>query len=289
MTRPKPAPHPHARPRRPQGQQTRGKTAGNRLRRVDILLQKYDPSLLMRRDGAFERAFFVDLGFGAMPTTTLESFRRLRSANPTLPALGVEIDPERVAAAKPFVGPGLDFRLGGFNLPLARWPDNQPEMARVVRAFNVLRQYEPAAVAPAYAHLAEHVLPGGLLVEGTSDPSGQLWVAHLMRRTEAIHSAPDAWQREVLVFSTNFRQGFDPGAFQAVLPKDLIHRVIPGEPIHDFMGAWRQATAMTAAYGVWGVRAWFVAAAHQLAQAGYVVNLRPHWLRKGYLIWTGGR
>jgi hypothetical protein len=285
MIRPKPAPHPHTRPRRPQGQQTRGKTAGNRLRRVDILLQRYDPSLLTRCDGGFERAFFVDLGFGATPTTTIESFTRLRSVNPTLPVLGVEIDPARVAAALPFVEPGLDFRLGGFNLPLAKWPDNQPEMARVVRAFNVLRQYEPEAVAPAYARLAEHVLPGGLLIEGTSDPPGQLWVAHLMRRTGAMPSARDAWRREALVFSTNFRQGFDPTAFQTVLPKDLIHRVVPGEPIHDFIAVWRHAAAMSAAQGVWGERAWFMAAAQQLARAGYAINLRPHWLHKGYLIW----
>lgn len=50
--------------------------------------------------------------------------------------VGVEIDPERVAAALPDRQPGLDFRLGGFNLPL-----EPGERAAVVRAFNVLRQY----------------------------------------------------------------------------------------------------------------------------------------------------
>lgn len=204
--------------------------------------------------------------------------------NPSLPVLGVEIDPERVAAAQPFVERGLDFRLGGFNLPLQRWPDNQPESVRAIRAFNVLRQYDPEAVAPAYARMAEGVLADGLLLEGTSDPPGQLWVAHVLRRTTASPSAPDAWRREVLAFSTNFRQGFDPSAFQAVLPKDLIHRVIPGEPIYDFFATWRQAAAMTAAQCVWGTRAWFIAAAQQLTREGYVVNLRPHWLRKGFLL-----
>lgn len=47
----------------------------------------------------FDRAFFVDLGYGATPATTLESLVRLRCVNPTLPVLGVEIDPTRVAAA----------------------------------------------------------------------------------------------------------------------------------------------------------------------------------------------
>lgn len=288
MIRPRPAPHPRSRPRRPQGHFTRGKTATNRLRRVDTFLLKYDPSLLARHDGEFRRAFFVDLGYGATPTTTIESFTRLRAVNPALSVLGVEIDSERVAAAQSFVLPGLNFRLGGFNLPLLSWPEGQPEMARVVRVFNVLRQYEPESVAPAYARLAESVLPGGLLVEGTSDPMGRLWVAHVMRRTEAMPAALNAWRREALVFSTNFRQGFDPRAFQAVLPKDLIHGVIPGAPIYDFFAAWQQAAAVTSAQGIWGARAWFVAAAQQLARAGYRINLRHHWLRKGYLIWSAG-
>ena len=255
------------------------------MRRVDLFLLKYDPHLLARCDGWFARAFFVDLGYGATPTTTLESLARLRSINPTLPVLGIEIDPDRVAAAQPYVEPGLDFRLGGFNLPLAAWPDHTPESVRVVRAFNVLRQYDAGAVAAAYAQLAACVLPGGLLIEGTSDPRGQQWVAHVLRRNIASPTAADAWRREALVFSTNFRQGFDPTTFQAVLPKDLIHRVVPGEPIYRFIEAWKRAVSLTASYRAWGMRAQFVAAAHHLAQAGYTINLRPHWLRKGFLLW----
>src|SRR5215218_3855080 len=142
LPRPKATPHPRSPSRRPQGQPTRGKTASNRLRRVDIFMMKYDPHLFRRSDGLFEQALFVDLGYGGTPATTLESLARLRTLNPNLPILGVEIDPERVAAAQPFVEPGLDFRLGGFNLPLARLADRAPERVRAVRAFNVLRQYE---------------------------------------------------------------------------------------------------------------------------------------------------
>jgi hypothetical protein len=286
MIRPKATPHPRSQPRRPLGQATRGKTASNRLRRVDTFLLKYDANLLARRDDPFARAFFVDLGYGATPTTTLESFARWRQHKLSLPVLGVEIDQARVTGALPFRAEGLDFRLGGFNLPLGKWPDDVPERARVVRAFNVLRQYEPEAVASAYARLAEGVLTGGLLIEGTSDPPGQVWVAHVMRRTDAAPAAADAWRREALVFSTNFRQGFDPALFQPVLPKDLIHRVVAGERIYDFFVAWKQAAAMTASQRVWGARAWFTAAAQQLAAAGYAINGRPHWLRKGFLLWT---
>lgn len=281
----KPKPHPRARPRRPEGQPTRGKTASNRLRRVDMFLLRYDPHLIARADGPFARAFFVDLGYGFEPVTTLESVARLRAINPALPVLGVEIDPERVAAAQPLVQPGVDFRLGGFNLPLAAWPDGAAETVRAVRAFNVLRQYAEAEVAPALARLAEAVLPGGLLIEGTSDPPGRIWAAHVLRRTHTtLDATGDAWQREALVFSTNFCGGFDPADFQAVLPKDLIHHMLPGEAVYAFFEAWKQAARATAAYQVWGARVWFGAAARALTGMGYRVNLRPGWLRKGFLL-----
>lgn len=281
MLRPKPRPHPLARPRRPQGQPTRGKTASNRLRRVDLFVLRYAPFLLARRDGPFARAFFVDLGYGAEPVTTLESLARLRTVNPALPVLGVEIDPARVAAAQPYVKPGVGFRLGGFNLPLGAWPDGEPETVRMVRAFNVLRQYDAGQIAPALAQLADGVLPGGLLIEGTSDPLGRIWVAHVLRRTQG---PGELWTREALVFSTNFRNGFDPAHFQPVLPKDLIQRVEPGEPIYTFFEDWKRAARISAAFQVWGARGWFVAAAHRLAEMGYRVNLRPGWLRKGFLL-----
>lgn len=285
MARPKPRLHPQAPLRRPQGQPTRGKTARNRLRRVDVLLARYDPALLRRTSGEFAHAFFVDLGFGATPITTLESAARLWRVNPNLPVLGVEIDPERVAAAQSAAGPRLEFRLGGFNLPLGKRATGEPEWARAVRAFNVLRQYEEDAVAPAYHQLAAGVLPGGLLIEGTSDPYGRLWTAHLLRRTQAAAGERAAWRHEGLVFSTNLRAPFDPLAFQAILPKDLIHHNLPGEPIHAFLLAWKQAAATAAPFQAWGPRGWFVAAARHLAGQGYRLNLRPHWLRKGYLIW----
>jgi hypothetical protein len=208
---------------RPQGQPTRGKTTQNRLRRVDLFLAWYAPSLLRRHDGAFADAWLVDLGYGAEPFTTLEMAQRLRRLNPRLPVLGVEIDPERVAAALPYADDLTHFRRGGFNLPLTPRPDGTPETVRAIRAFNVLRQYDEAAVAAAYAELAHGVLPGGLLVEGTSDPLGRHWVANVLRRAA---DAP-AWQPEALVFSTNFRGGWEPALFQAVLPKNLIHRMTP--------------------------------------------------------------
>jgi hypothetical protein len=268
---------------RPEGHATRGKTARNRLRRVDSFLLGYDPGLLSRDDGPFERAFFVDLGFGDEPVTTLESARRLRQANPTLPVLGVEIDPLRVEKAHPLADERTFFRLGGFNLLLGRWPDGVPETVRLVRAFNLLRQYSEGDVASAYERLFEQVLPGGLLIEGTSDPFGSLWVANVARKQAAARS----WAMEALVFSTNFRTGFDPAQFQPVLPKNLIHRVVPGEAVYQFFEAWKQAARETGGMQVWGPRQWFQASVRRLAERGYRVNLRRRWLGRGYLILHG--
>src|SRR5512147_2575061 len=170
---------PHIRvSKKPEGQTTRGKTASNRLRRVDNFILLYEPSLLTRTDGLFRHSMFVDLGYGFDARTTLESAERFRRINPSLPILGVEIDKERVDAALPYTDAITHFRVGGFNLPL------QPgETVRLVRAFNVLRQYEEKDFLPAYEVLAQYVLPGGLMIEGTSNPFGSIWCANLVRRT----------------------------------------------------------------------------------------------------------
>src|SRR5215207_7606668 len=129
---------PHSRvSKKPEGQLTRGKTASNRLRRVDSFILLYEPSLLTRTNGLFARALFVDLGYGFDARTTLESAARFRRANPDLPILGVEIEKERVEAALPYADDKTFFRRGGFNLPL-----KDGETVRSIRAFNVLRQYE---------------------------------------------------------------------------------------------------------------------------------------------------
>lgn len=266
--------HPLATPKKPQGQVTRGKTARNRLRQVDNFLLRYDPGLLTRSDGDFAASMFVDLGYGAEAVTTLESAERFRRLNPGLKVLGVEIDPERVAAALPFADSRTFFRLGGFNLPI------QPgETVRAMRAFNVLRQYEEGEVAFAWEQMARGMLPGGLLIEGTSSPTGAIWSANLLRRVET------GWEQEALIFFTNFHPGFDPELFQTILPKNYIHRVLPGEPIGEFFKAWKAAYAEASPMQTWGLRAWFAASAEGLTRRGYQINLRRKWLGKGWLIW----
>jgi hypothetical protein len=269
---------PHQRvSKKPEGQPTRGKTASNRLRRVDNFILLYEPSLLTRTDGLFADALFVDLGYGFDARTTLESAARFRRVNPDLPILGVEIEKERVEAALPYADEKTFFRLGGFNLPL-----KEGEHVRLIRAFNVLRQYEEKDFAPAYERLAQYVLPGGLMIEGTSNPFGSIWCANLVRKEETRRSA---WRFESLVFSTNFRMGFEITDFQAVLPKNLIHHVLPGEPIYDFLEAWKQSTAETSAMKAYGLRQWFMQSAESLAQKGYKINLQKKFLSRGWLSW----
>lgn len=262
-------------PHRSRGKVTRGKTARNRLRRVDTFLAIYDPGLIRRCDGDYRQAWFVDLGYGAEPFTTLESAANLRRANPSLRVLGVEIEPERVATAQPYADATTQFRLGGFDLPL-----EPGEHVRIIRAFNVLREYDESAVKRAHATLCDSLLPGGLLIEGTSDPFGRLWVANLLRK-----AAVGDIVSEGVLFSTNFRWGFSPEQFQSVLPKNYIHRMVDGEPIYDFLTAWKRSYLAVLPVRVWGPRQLFLAAARQLADSGHAIETQRRLLSKGYLLW----
>jgi hypothetical protein len=283
-----------ARSTRPLGEVTRGKTAPNRLRGVDAFLLRYADAHIRRTEGDWADAWTVDLGYGEEPTTTLEMARALRRINPQARVLGVEIDAARVEAAQGAGDALTHFRLGGFNLPLQRDANGQPERARLIRAFNVLRQYDEASVLPAWSRMMQSLLPDGLLIEGTSDPLGRLWVANVLRRQRPAAASgagaqpTEAGVLEALVFGTNFRTPFEPAAFKAVLPKNLIHRVEPGEAIHHLFGLWEQAARLQVAHRELGMRQWFVAAAESLADyaepSGWRVDIRRKWLRDGILI-----
>ena len=248
----------HIRHKRPLGETTRGKTACNRLRHLDIFMMLYDPFLITDRS----ESVVIDLGYGAEPFTTLEMAQRLRRLNPQLNVIGVEIEPDRVERAKPYIDELTDFRLGGFDIPLLRH-----ERVRLIRAFNVLRQYDESAVAESHTIMGHYLLPGGLLLEGTSDPFGRVTVANLLRKPL---SAPSDEQLipEALLFSINLQTGFDISLVQAVLPKNYIHRMIPGEPIHAFFEDWKRAVRETASSKIWGNRYWFIESCRRLRAMG---------------------
>src|SRR5262245_7215248 len=128
-----------ARATAPKGRITRGTTGTNRLRRIDRWIAAQP---VLRRTDA---PLVVDLGYGAPATTSLELHERLSGVRPDVEVIGIEIDPERVRVASESARPGVSFRLGGFEVPL---PDGR--RAAVIRALNVLRQYEEHEVPDAW-------------------------------------------------------------------------------------------------------------------------------------------
>jgi len=254
------------RPMRPLGQPTRGKTAPNRLRKTDVFLALAYPEFIRHLPGVY-----VDLGYGAYPITSVETLTRLSRLKPDLLVVGVEIDPERVAAALPDARQGLTFRLGGFNLPLA-----PGERAAVVRAFNVLRQYAEAEVAAALAALEAGMALDGLLIEGTSSPTGQLMTFNLYQKT------PEGLTSRGLVLAPGLCQDFAPRQLQTVLPKNYIHHAVPDGPIDVFFAAWARAWSSARAHGN-DLRQVFTAAARRLRADGYALDTRPALLRRGFL------
>ena len=116
----------------------------------------------------------VDLGYGAMPHTTLELADRLGGIQPGLRVIGIEIDPERVASAQTSATERVSFIRGGFEIPL---PENHT--ADVIRAFNVLRQYDESEVTKIWERVQTRLSSGGIFLDGTCDEIGRVatWVS----------------------------------------------------------------------------------------------------------------
>jgi SAM-dependent methyltransferase len=230
------------------GLPTRGTTNANRLRRVDRwLLATQVPRL---RDAV--RPLVVDLGYGASAVTTLELVERLTPAVPGLQVVGLEIDPERVAAvAGDRDPPRVDFRLGGFELAGLR--------PVLVRAFNVLRQYDEESAARAWDTMRGALAPGGLLVEGTCDEWGRRagWVAL------------DEDGPLTLTLAARVSDLDRPSDLAERLPKALVHHNVPGQPVHDFLRAFDLAWASAAGLSAFGPRQRWTAAVTALADDGW--------------------
>jgi hypothetical protein len=249
---------------RPVGVITRGTTAPNRLRRVDRwLLRTYGTWLKSR-----SHPLVVDLGYGANPTTTVEMFTRLREHGIDADVLGLEIDPERVAVAKSMERPYLSFAVGGFELPAPHKPD-------VVRAFNVLRQYDESEVVPTWNLLARGMADGGLLVEGTCNEIGRIatWVT---LRAESKSAMP-----MTLTFAARLGSLDRPATFAERLPKALIHRNVPGESIHRFLADLDHAWQVAAGVGSLSARQRWVTACESMKAAGWPI-------RDGRSAWRDG-
>lgn len=236
---------------RPVGVITRGTTNPNRLRRCDRWLVGTQRRCLLAAPGPLS---VVDLGYGASPITAVELHTRLLAVRPDVDLVGVEIDPERVASAQPLSRPGLSFRLGGFELPV-------PGEVDVVRAFNVLRQYEESAVSDAWSTVQQRLSPTGLFIDGTCDEVGRLATWVTLDRLEA----------QTLTLSWRLGGLDRPSTIAERLPKVLIHRNVPGERIHEFLRALDRAWTQAAPLASFGARQRFVQTARALRQQGWPV------------------
>jgi hypothetical protein len=138
----------------------------------------------------------------------------------------------------------------------------------VIRAFNVLRQYDEADVADAWARMCARLRPDGMLVEGTCDELGRV--------STWIEVGPDAAPRS-LTLSLRLA-GLDSPAIAAErLPKALIHRNVPGERVHAALAALNTEWTRAAAASAFGpVQRWQTAVG-ALAASGWPVSGRARW------------
>ena len=67
------------------------------------------------------------------------------------------------------------------------------------------------------------------------------------------------------------------------LPKALIHRNVPGEPVHAWLGALDRAWAVSAHHASYGVRQRFLATARAVREEGWPVLDGPSRWRLGEL------
>ncbi|PZU38961.1 MAG: SAM-dependent methyltransferase [Microbacterium sp.] len=256
--------------RGPVGQATRGTTGANRLRRNDRYLATL-PTLRRAAD-----PLVVDLGYGASGVTALELHARLRKHRPDVEVVGLEISPERVARASAqmervragettFAADArVSFGVGGFEIPLEN--GRRPTM---IRAMNVLRQYNEGQVAAAWALSAARLAPGGLLVEGTCDELGRVgsWIDVDADGTPLR-----------LTISLRLTGLETPGIVAERLPKALIHRNVAGERVHDVLAAMDRAWARAAPAGAFGARQRFIATVEGLKDDGMpVLGTRARW------------
>jgi SAM-dependent methyltransferase len=242
---------------------TRGTTNPNRLRRID----RYIAALpILRRT---DDPIVADVGYGASAVTTLELERRLEHVRPDVEVVGIEVDPDRVVRAReqlaevrrgamPFAPTTrVSFERGGFEVPL---PGGR--RAAVIRAYNVLRQYREDEVRGAWDRMAGRLQPGGVLIEGTCDELGRIasWV-------DVTGEGP-----QCLTVSLRLTGLDAPGIVAERLPKALIHRNVPGEPVHAFVEAldaqWRRAAPLAS----FGTAQRWVAAVTGLRDDGWPVR-----------------
>jgi hypothetical protein len=203
----------------------------------------------------------IDLGYGALPVTTLELAARLRMVRADVRVVGLEIHPDRVVPPRN----GVEFGLGGFELAGMR--------PVLVRAFNVLRQYPVETVPDAWWAMQERLAPGGLIVDGTCDELGRRcsWVLLAAAGPVSLTLACDPFAID------------RPSDLAERLPKVLIHHNVDGQPVHALLAAADRAWASVAGHGVFGPRVRWRAMLELLRDNGFAVEPPRRRMRDGVL------
>jgi SAM-dependent methyltransferase len=241
----------------PIGSITRGTTGTNRLRRIDRWISTL-PVLRRASD-----PLVVDLGYGASATTSLELHQRLSRVRADVEVIGIEIDPARVAHANLSARPGVSFRLGGFEVPL---PDGR--RAAVIRALNVLRQYDESLVLENWHRCVDRLQPGGVLVEGTCNEVGRVasWV-------DVTAAGPQS-----LTVSLRLAGLDKPSIVAERLPKVLIHRNVEGERVHEYLRALDRHWQYNAPLSTYAPSQRWIATAAALRDEGWpVLGTKARW------------
>lgn len=235
----------------------RGKTRAGRLRLWDALLEP-----LFSADCSHG---VLDVGVGERPDTLVELATVLDH-----PPTAIEVHPRRVAAARAAtVFPILEGD--------ALQPPRGAERFGLVRCANVLRQYPVEAVEQAHRGLIAHCRPGGVVLEGSCDASGDVGCFHVLR------SAPDGFTRSGLVFFSSFARGFAPIQLRDWLPRDLRRQVRDGGVMADFFRRW---TTVWSAVRQRNAPIDFRRSVDALAEPGRVVDLSSTQSGAAAFFWT---
>jgi hypothetical protein len=261
----------------PVGNITRGTTNPNRLRRVDRWISAHP--VLRRTDDPL----VVDLGYGASAVTTVELRERLLRVRPDVEVVGFEIDPARVDSARADLVrwgmvdalPPISFELGGFETPLPRG-----RTAAVIRAFNVLRQYDEADVPAAWSAMLAAVQRNGLLVDGTCDEIGRVstWIALTPGESGTSGGSGASGGPKSLTISLRLDGLEHPSIAAERLPKALIHHNVAGDPVNKLMTDLDRWWAVHAGLGAFGASQRWMATVESLKTSGWpVLAGRTRW------------
>lgn len=234
--------------RTPVGVITRGTTGTNRLRRFDRWF--FHNERVNRLVKNCPTPGVIDLGYGASASTTVEWARWIKKLRDDAQVIGLEINPDRVLSPRD----GVSFALGGFELA-----GHTPQ---IVRAFNVLRQYDVDQVRTAWETVTSRLAPGGIFFEGTCDELG--------RRCSWI--TLDAQGPQMLTLAWSPAEISTPSDIAERLPKVLIHRNVPGQRIYELLAAADMAWDHAAAWEPYGHRIRWQKARLELIELGWPIE-----------------